>query len=651
MDERHLLLGLSAVIVLGIVAQWIAWRVRVPAILLLLAFGGIAGPGAEAALGHKLFDPQALLGQLLQPIVALSVAVVLFEGGLTLNVRELVHVGKVVRNLVTVGVLIAWALGFFAAWKVLRLPWQLAVLLSSILTVTGPTVIGPLLRHVRPVGKVAAALKWEGIVVDPVGAILAVLVYDAVRLGRPSSASIWFVTLAVTRTGLVGLGVGLLAAGVLVLMLRKYWVADYLQNPFTLMLVVAAFASAELMQEDSGLLAVTVMGIAMANQRLVPFKHILEFKESLSVLLVSGLFIVLSARLSMYQLHRLTWRAPVFVCILMLVVRPVSVMVSTLGSGFSLREKLFMSALAPRGIVAAAVASVFALRLREVNYNQAERLVPITFVVIVSTVVVYGLSAKPLARLLKLAHRGQAGFLIVGCNPIALAIGTALREAGQQVIFADTQPVNVSAARMAGFTVHLQSALSEQMVEQVEGTAIGNLLALTPNTEVNTLSAVHFARAFGRSCVYQLPSAPATAPGKRQRVSRELRGRLLFGPGLTYEALSNLLPGSTVKQTRLTEAFTLERFRQLYGASAVPLFVTNDAGECVVVTAEDPPVPQPGQTIIALVDAVAAAANRTCRAERSSVEAETVASGTLISPAWLPTATPGAATTDGPASC
>ena len=620
MDERQLLLGLSAVIVLGVVANWIAWRVRLPAIMLLLAFGGIAGPGAQYFLHHKLFDPNAVLGNLLQPIVSLSVAVVLFEGGLTLNVRELTQVGKLVRNLVSIGMVVAWGLATLAAWQILRLPWQLAILLGAILVVTGPTVIGPLLRHVRPTGKVAAALKWEGIVIDPIGAILAVLVYDAVRLGAFDKSTAWIVTLTVAHTALVGVGVGLLTSGILVLLLRRYWIADYLQSPFTLMLVVAAFTSADLMQPDAGLLAVTVFGIAMANQRLVPFKHILAFKESLSVLLVSGLFIVLASRLDMEQLHRLTWRAPIFVTALVLVVRPASVFMATLGTDISFEEKLFMSAMAPRGIVAAAVASVFALRLQQSHYpalDQVARLVPLTFVVIVSTVVIYGLSAKPIAQLLKLASRGQAGFLIIGANPVALAIATALKSAGQQIILADTQPRNVAAARMAGFDVSLQNALSDQMVEHVEGTGIGALLAITPNEEVNTLSAVHFASAFGRSCVFQLATESHNKP-ERRKVSHELRGRVLFAAGLTYEKLSALLERSTIKSTRLTATFGMEQFLNLYGSTAVPLFLADDAGNCAVIPAEDPPTPQPGQTVIALIDAAAGASVLLDRLERQS---------------------------------
>lgn len=619
MDERHLLLGLSAIIVLGVVANWIAWRVRLPTILLLLAFGGIVGPGAQAIWHYKLFDPDVVLGHLLQPMVSLSVAVVLFEGGLTLNIRELTHVGKVVRNLVTIGMVVAWVLGALAAWLILGLSGQLAVLLGAILVVTGPTVIGPLLRHVRPTGRVGAALKWEGIVIDPIGAILAVLVYDVVQLGLPSTANAWMEAFAVLRTVLVGVGVGLLAAALLVLLLRRYWVADYLQNPFALMLVVAAFTGSETAQSGSGLLAVTVFGIAMANQKLVPFKHILEFKESLSVLLVSGLFIVLASRLDIHQLHRLNWRALVFVAALVIVIRPASVMLSTIGLGLPWREKVFLSAMAPRGIVAAAVASVFALRLRESGYlpQEVQQLVPITFVVIVATVVIYGLSAKWVAQALELASRGEAGFLIVGANPLALAIAKALKDAGQQIILADTQPKNVAAARMAGFTVSLQSALSEQMVEHVEATDIGNLLALTPNEEVNTLSAVHFSRVFGRSCVYQL-SPESDAKPEHRKLSRELRGRLLFAPGMTYEAMSNLLGKSIIKTTRLTATFGLPQFIELYGPSAVPLFLTTDTGGCTVISANDAPTPQPGQTLIAMVDAAAGASVVVDRLERQS---------------------------------
>jgi NhaP-type Na+/H+ or K+/H+ antiporter len=614
LEPHHLLVGLSTIIVLGISAQWLAWRARVPAILLLLAFGALAGPGAQGIWGHKLFDPDALLGDLLNPLVSLSVAVILFEGGLTLNLSELTSVGKVVRNLVTIGAAVTWIIATWTAWIVLRFPWQLSILLGAVLVVTRPTVIGPLMRHVRPVGRVGAALKWEGIVIDPIGAILAVLVFDAVNQGHLRTAAA-LVALTVAKTAIVGAVVGLGAAGILVLLLRRYWIADYLQNPFTLMLVVAAFTGSEVLQSDSGLLAVTVMGIAMANQRLVPFKHILEFKESLSVLLVSGLFIILSARLDLHQFQQLGWQTPVFIAVLIFVARPAAVYASTFRLGLTGREKLFLSGIAPRGIVAAAVASVFAVRLRAAGYAQADRIVPITFAVIIATVLVYGLMGRRLGVWLRLATGGQSGFLIAGANPLALAIATVLKESGQQVEVADTNAQHISVAKMAGFTAYRQSALSEQMMERSEGTGIGNLLALTPNEEVNTLAAVHFARVFGRSCVYQLAPEERPREGK-DKVSHELRGRLLFSAGMTFEKLSKKLASGVVKRTPLTESFGMEQFAQLYGESALPMFLTTDAGECQVVTADHPPLPHAGQTLIAVVDAGAAEAAKAPVPER-----------------------------------
>ena len=620
MDEHaqhKLLAGLAAVIVMGVGGQWVASRAKVPAILLLLMAGAVVGPWSQVWVGHKLLDPDALLGTRLAPIVSLSVALILFEGGLTLKVADLVHVGRVVRNLVTVGAAITFAVTAAAAVLFLHFDWRLAVLLAAVLVVTGPTVIGPLLRHARPVGPVSPILKWEGIVIDPVGAILAVLVLDAVVAGHGRLAVATTVVLTVAKTAAVGLGVGIAAAAVLVVLLWRFWVADHLQNPFTLALVLGAFVSAELLQADSGLLAVTVMGIAAANQRLTSVEHIREFKESLSVLLVSSLFILLSARIDAAQIRQLGVGTVLFVGVLIVVGRPLAVWASTLGSNLSWREKAFVAAMAPRGIVAAAVSSVFALRLRAAGVDGAERLVPVTFAVIVITVTIYGLAAVPVGRALGVAKgRGGGGFLVVGANPLARSVGEALRAGGQQVLMVDTNPRHLAAARMGGFDTLHDSAVGDRVVERVEGTGIGTLLALTPNEEVNTLAAVHFARVFGRSCVFQLAQAGATAPPpagddkparrwqrhrRRWRTSRELPGRVLFEAGLDYQQLSDRLAGGRVSRLKLTEAFGMAEFRSQFGTAAVPLFAVDADGQFVPFTADHPPTPTAGQTVVSVV--------------------------------------------------
>ena len=287
--SQLVLISLAGIIVLGIVAQLLAARLRLPSILILLIFGFLAGPVSG------FLRPDELFGQLLFPFISISVALILYEGGLSLKVSDLPRVGGVVRNLVTIGALLTWGIGTVAAYLIFDLDFGLATLLGAVLVVTGPTVIGPLLRHIRPAGSVGSILMWEGIVIDPIGAVLAVLVFEAISGGGQGTTAHLSVT--IVKTVVFGGGLGLLAAALLTLLIHRYWVPDFLQNAVSLMLVVAAFTGANVLQHEAGLLAVTVMGIALANQKYVDIKHIVEFKENLRVLLISSLFILLAARL------------------------------------------------------------------------------------------------------------------------------------------------------------------------------------------------------------------------------------------------------------------------------------------------------------------------------------------------------------------
>ena len=403
--------SLGAICVLGIGAQWLAWRVRIPAILLLLSFGIVAGQAATGVL-----DPDKLFGDLLLPGVSLAVAVILFEGGLSLQFRELRALGGVIIALLTIGSLTAGVLTALAARWSLGMAWETAILLGAILIVTGPTVIGPLLRHLRLSGNVAAILRWEGIVIDPIGASLAVLVFEAILASsRLKALEAVLIELAVILV--CGGLTGLVAGALLVLSLARRWVPDHLETAVTLMFVIGAFTVSNLIQDESGLLTVTIMGVALANQRWVSVQHLLHFKEQLSVLLISVLFIVLSSRLGCEHFKDLNLGSVIFVLALFLVVRPASVFLSTLGSRLNWRERLFLAWMAPRGIVAASVASVFALELASVDRSPARGLVPITFLVIVSTVAVYGLTAGWLAIRLGLIHPNPQGVLLVGATP------------------------------------------------------------------------------------------------------------------------------------------------------------------------------------------------------------------------------------------
>lgn len=585
------LLVIVGIVVLGVVAQWLAWRIGLPSILLLLIFGIVAGPG----LGW--IKPDDLFGEdLLFPGVSLAVALILYEGGLSLKLSELAKVGAVVRNLVSVGALATWAVSLLAARWLVGLPWGMSALLAAILVVTGPTVIGPLLRQIRPTGSVGPVLKWEGIVIDPIGALLAVLILE-VLVGEAEGTTKHMIA-GVIKTILFGGGIGLAAAGVLVLVLARYWVAEYLQNGVSLMLVIIAFAASNQIQHESGLLAVTVMGFVLTNQKRVDVKQIVEFKENLRVLLISSLFIVLAARLELSALSDVATRGILFVGVLIFVARPLCVWVSTQGSGLTLREYVFLSWMAPRGIVAAAVASVFAIRLK--GEPGADLLVPVTFLTIMATVAWYGLTAAFVARRLGVAEANPQGVLFVGAQDWVREIASALKDKGYRVLLVDNNWDNVNAARMAGLPTHAGSILAENTVSDLELGGIGRILAVTPNDWVNVLAIHRFEGIFGKANCFQLP--PHEAAFKKREGHKYLHGRWLFDEGITYDLLeAHQRDGFKVKATKLSAEFDYSAYRGRHGESAVPLFVIDDKSRLNVISTDQDFEPMAGQTLVGLV--------------------------------------------------
>jgi len=365
----EILIHIVLVIGLAIGAQWLAWRIRVPSILLLLILGFVAGPVT------RILPPEQLQGDWLFAFVSLAIGIILFEGGLNLKLSELRGVGRVVLNLVTIGVLITGVLAAIAAHYVLGMPWVIAVVLGAILTVTGPTVVLPLLRHVRPRGRVSAIAKWEGITIDPVGAIFAVLVLEAVIVmrehGPGESGGGMIATIlpsleALLATAAVSVGISVLGAILMVFLLRRHLVPDYLQSSLALTVVILVFALSNELHEESGLFSVTMMGVFLANQQYVTVRSITKFKEDLQVLLIGCLFILLSARLDLDALDYFDAHAFIFLGILILFIRPIAVVFSSFHTGLNWKEKGFIAWLAPRGIVAAAVASLFSVRVADV---------------------------------------------------------------------------------------------------------------------------------------------------------------------------------------------------------------------------------------------------------------------------------------------
>lgn len=572
---------LALVLALGILAQWLAWRLRIPSILILLAFGF----GLSLSTGARIDDYLGGETDTLLAIVGLFVAIILFEGGLTLKFSELKQAGAPVLRLCSLGVVLSFALASISAAWIFQWNWRVAALLGAILVVTGPTVVGPLLRVIKPTRKIASIVKWEGIVVDPIGAILAVLVFQVALAGELQSAG-GAVALALLKTLLVGIVLAVLLAKVIEFLLKRHYIPDFLESVFLLAVVAVAFAVSNAIQKESGLLTVTVLGIALANQKSVSVRNILEFKENLRVLIISLLFILLSGRIAPTDLSNVALPSLAFLGALVLLVRPVSVYLSCLGSGnIENRERSFLAALAPRGIVAAAVTSVFAIefghaahqgKIDDAIAQQAKEMVPVVFLIIIGTVFVYGLIARPFAFHLGLASRNADGILFAGADIWARRIASALHNDGHSVMLLDTRYGNIAAARMDGLHAIRANILSEHVEDNLEFPGIRHLVAGTPNDEINSLATHEFAHIFGKANVWQI------APGDKDAhpstaVASHRRGRICFSEEPTFQNLQNLaFRDGVIKKTLLTEVFTLEHFHEVNGEDAIILFLHDE---------------------------------------------------------------------------
>lgn len=582
--EETVLIQLAMVVVVGIASQWLAWRVRLPAIVLLLVAGLVMGP----AIGF--LDPDAILGKAVVPIVSLSVAIILFEGGMSLQLRELKGTGGPLTMLVTVGAIVTWILcSVFAVW-ILDFDWQMAVLFGAILIVTGPTVIGPLLRHVRPSGKSGTLLKWEGLTIDPIGAIAAVLTFEYLFAGHGANGAGEAVG-AIVATFAYGTFFGLAGALATVVLLKKFWIPDFLVSPSSVALVLTAYVGSNYFQAESGLVAVTVMGIALANQRWVKVGHILEFKENLRVLLISCLFVLLAARLSPSVLDQIRWQHAAYLLVLVVVVRPVAVFLSTLGSKLDRRERTFVSFMAPRGIVAAAVASVFALQL---GGPEGELLVTTTFLVIIGTVVVYGFGALPFARKLGLAQPEPIGLLIVGSNRVSQELCIALTEHGVETLIVDTNLEKVKQARELGLKSEAMNFLDDDAREELDVGGLGKLLAMTSNDNANEVLALKGMEEFGRASVFRLSRKPRT-PAERNS-AHSYSGRVLFADAMTYQALADRIESGWTVATRTivgSESWSQEM--------CVPLVVLSSDGRTKLVESGAKLPAKDGDRVVCLV--------------------------------------------------
>lgn len=494
MIDFILLTTLVATIVLGVTAQVIAERMQIPSIIFLLTFGVAAGPD-----GLNVVRPY-LLREGLYAITALSIAIILFEGGLTLQLRNVQGVSRPVINLITVGALVTWAGGALVSKLVLDISWTVAILFGSLVIVTGPTVIGPLLRTVKVSKELRTILKWEGILIDPVGAIIAVLV-----LGFVVSEE---ATLAATLSGFIGrivVGAVVGAGGGFVMgRLMRLRVSESVSTLLIFAGVFLVYGISEAVMGESGIMSVTVTGLVMGNMRVPNINNVKGFKEKITLLMVSVLFILLAAHLRLDEITMLGWRGIAVVLGLMFVVRPLNVWASVREKGLSFKAKLFLSWVAPRGIIAAAVASLFSITLERHGFEHAQLLSSLTFLTIAITVFVQGLTASPLAKFLGLLQTGTSGVFMLGGSALTIGVARELKAAGISVAILDSNNRSVAAAEREGVQAFHGDVLDDQLWDDIDLTPFGSFLAATSNNELNSLACARASQVFEKDRIYQI---------------------------------------------------------------------------------------------------------------------------------------------------
>jgi len=537
---------------LGVGAQWLAWRLQLPAIVLMLVAGILAGPVPG------VLDPATQLGPLVQPMIAVAVAIILFEGGLTLNFANLRDAARGVMRLVFIGAPLGWLLSALALHYVAGLGWASATVFGGILIVTGPTVIAPMLRQAKLSHRPAALLQWEAIINDPIGALAAVLAFEAVVVWRTASGmghAISTLTVGIVFATLVGIagGYGLAQA------FRRGYVPEYMKVPVLFATLLLVFALSNTLLHESGLLAVTIMGVVIANSNLPSFTELRRFKEHATVLLVSGVFIILAASMQFSALTALNWRAALFILAIIFIARPLTVLTSLIGTGLPFREKLLIALTGPRGVVLVAVAGLFAERLSDVGVTDGALIGPLAFALVAATVVLHGFTLVPFARYLGLAGGEAPGVLLVGGSRFTTAFAEALKKAEVPVLLADPNRGHLRAAREAGHQTYFGDILSEAAEHSVELFSYGVLVSATDNDAYNTLVAADLGPEFGRTNVYQL--ARSKGDSARHSLPETLVGRR-FGGRETYSELATKLEsGWTFGVTRITEEFGLDAWR------------------------------------------------------------------------------------------
>ena len=594
---------LVVVLAAGLAAQLIAARLRIPAIVVLIATGLILGP-MLGVVTVPADSPEV------SAAIGLGVAVVLFEGAMDLRFGEVERVGKGIRRLTLLGPPVAMSLTAVAAHHVGGLEWPVAWVMGALLVVTGPTVIIPLLRQANLNKESSSLLKWEGIINDPIGVLLAMLtlqyflVVDAGYGGDLEfiSRGLGVASVVVTLAGAIitaivlgaGMGVGL------GLVFRRGWVPAHLKSPLLLVAVLVVSTLADIVVDESGLLAVTFMGIILGNMDLAEREQLLDFKEGLSVVILSALFIIIPAQLDIEQLRQIDWRIIGFIVVLMFVIRPVTVALVTIRSPIRWQDRVLMGWIAPRGIVAAATAGVFGPELIEAGYEDGEVFLPTVFLVIIITVLAHGFSLGWLSRRLGLSSGRKNGLLIVGASPWAQSLATTLQRLGVAVIVADGTYQRLQPLRMEGVPTYFGEILSEHAERTLETSPLSYLLCASDNDYYNALVSRSQGPDFGYHRTFQIATHSESAH-EEKRLTFERRGSIAFDGRFDWFALDErVAAGWSIHTTKITSGFGWEAWRERQGERGVEWMLVGEVdheGAFRLYSHAQEFVPEPGATI------------------------------------------------------
>jgi NhaP-type Na+/H+ or K+/H+ antiporter len=551
----------AAIGVVGMAAQWLAWRFRIPAIVILLVAGLLLGPVTG------LLNPSGVLGSMVRPMVSVAVAIILFEGGLSLNFRGLRDASQAVWQIVVFAAPLMWLAIAFAAHYVGKLTWPTAAVVGGILVVTGPTVVQPLLRNAKMEALPAAVLRWEAIVNDPIGALFAVLAYEVfvqVQSGQSVPSVAAKLALSVALAG----GTGFVVGRAVALAYRTPQFPEYLKVPTLFVLVLAAFVMGNSLLDEAGLLTVMVMGVTLGNSKIASLSEIRRFKEHAAVLLVSGVFVILTSDIQPRMVKFLDWHSAAFAALLIFVIRPVAIMVSTAFTGLGWRKRLLIGWVAPRGVVAVATAAVFGDALVAHGATDGSQVAALTFGIVLVTVVLFGFTTAPLARRLKLASASPAGVLIVGCNPWTLALAAALKSLEIETMIADRSWRQLKPARDAGIPTYYGEILAEAAEHRLDHVLYGQVIAATDSHSYNTLVCTDLGPQFGLQHVFQVGRLESDELDPEE-IALSLGGRTLMKAGYDLDSLlERLRNGWTFRKTKLSEAFDYTAFSASLPAEA-----------------------------------------------------------------------------------